>query len=219
MLSVAMDAGGADKPRAFVEESGVTFPTFVDASGILFRLFGFTAVPNGVYVDETGVIRFQLYTGFSIDRKDIVAQLESLLATPVGAEPAAPIVSQQSFELEVMLEQAAANGADPHIQLGLAETYLHEGESAQAAEAFARALDLDQESASAAFGLGTALHELGQTSAALDAWRRALRLEPENFIIRKQIWRVEYPEKFYPTIDYEWQQVKLAQEKAAEGQA
>lgn len=219
MVSVALDAGGADKPRAFVEEFGVTFPTLVDASGLLFRLYGFTAVPNGVYVDEAGIIRFQLFTGFSIDREDIVTQLDSLLATPYGKAPTAPAVAQQPFEVEVMLEQEATHRDDPHIQLGLAEAYLQVGESAHAAEAFTRALELDMESASAAFGLGSALHQLGQTPEALATWRRALRLEPDNFIIRKQIWRVEYPEKFYPTIDYDWQQVKLAKEKAAEGRA
>lgn len=219
MLSVAMDGGGSDRPRSFVEEFGVTFPTLVDASGLLFRLYGFTAVPNGVYADEAGIIRFQLFTGFSVDRADIVEQLETLLATPAGAAPAAPTVAQQPFEIEVMLEQAAAHRDDSHVQLGLAEAYLQEGESAHAAETFTRALELDEKSAGAAFGLGTALHQLGQTTAALAAWRRALRLEPDNFIIRKQIWRIEYPEKFYPTIDYDWQQVKLAQEKAAENGA
>lgn len=212
-----MDVGGAEKPRGFVEEFGVTFPTFVDASGLLFRLFGFTAVPNGVYVDEAGIIRFQLFTGFSVDREDIVEQLETLLATPLGDSPAAPRVTQQPFAIEVMLEQAAAHGDDPHMQLGLADAYLQEGESAHAADAFSRALELDGASASAAFGLGTAHYQLGNTSHALAAWRDALRLEPDNFIIRKQIWRIEHPDKFYPTIDYDWQQVKLAQEKAAEG--
>ena len=217
MVSVAMDVGGAAKPRGFVEECGATFPTLVDASGLLFRLYGFTAVPNGVYVDEAGIIRFQLFTGFSVDRPEIVAQLETLLATPPGDVPEAPTVTQQVFEVEVMLEQAAANRDDPHAQLGLAEAYLQQSHSAEAAEAFERALELDDTSASAAFGLGSSLYQLGQTTEALAAWRRALELEPDNFIIRKQIWRIEHPEKFYPTIDSAWQQVKLAQEKSAEG--
>lgn len=219
MLSVAMDGGGVEKPRAFVEEFGVTFPTFVDASGLLSRLYGFNAVPNGVYVDEAGVIRFQLFTGFSVEREDVVAQLESLLATPLGNAPAAPTVAQQPFDVEVLLEQAAAHRDDFYVQLGLAEAYLQESENARAAEAFTRALELDGASANAAFGLGTALHRLGRTTAALAAWGRALRLEPDNFVIRKQIWRMKYPEKFYPVIDYDWQQVQLAQEKAAEAQA
>ncbi len=216
MLSVAMDGGGFEQPRAFVEQYGVTFPTLVDASGLLFRLYGFSAVPNGVYVDETGVIRFMLFTGFSVDRKEVVAQLETLLATPPGAAPPAPSVVQQSFELEVWLEQAAAHGDDPDIQLGLAEAYLQEGNYERAADAFARALELDDGSANAAFGLGTALNELGRSTEALGAWGQALRIEPDNFVIRKQIWRVKYPEKFYPAIDYDWQKVQLAAEKAAE---
>lgn len=219
MLSVAMDGGGAAQPRAFVEQYGVTFPTFVDASGLLCRLYGFTAVPNGVYVDEAGIIRFKLFTGFSVDRPEVVAQLETLLATPPGDAPPAPTVAQQSFEIEVLLEQAAANAGEPSLQLGLAEACLQVGDHERAADAFARALELDGESANAAFGLGTALHELGRTSEALDAWGRALRIEPDNFVIRKQIWRVKHPERFYPVIDYAWQKVQLAAEKAAEGAA
>lgn len=214
-----MDGGGVEQPRAFAEQSGVTFPTFLDASGLLIRLYDFSAVPNGVYVDEAGIIRFQLFTGFSVDREDIIQQIETLLAKPMGDEPPAPAVAQQSFEIEVLLEQAAADSDNADMQLALAEACLQEGESARAAEAFARALDLDSESANAAFGLGTALHQLGQTDEALDAWRRALKIEPDNFVIRKQIWRVNNPEKFYPVVDYDWQKVQLTAEKAAEGRA
>ena len=120
------------------------------------------------------------------------------------------------WKSSLAVEQAAAQVDDPGIQLGLAEALLQEDNNEHAAEAFRRAFELDSESANAAFGLGTALHQLGQTTDALASWRRALRIEPNNFTIRKQIWRIEYPEKFYPVIDYDWQKVKLAQEKAAE---
>jgi hypothetical protein len=43
-----------------------------------------------------------------------------------------------------------------------------------------------------------------------------LRLDPENFLIRKQIWAVEYPEKFHPTIDFVWQETQLRAEREAE---
>ena len=37
-----------------------------------------------------------------------------------------------------------------------------------------------------------------------------MELAPDNFIIRKQIWAVEHPEKFYQgEIDYDWQQEQL----------
>ena len=47
---------------------------------------------------------------------------------------------------------------------------------------------------------------------ALHWWRRALELDPRNFTVRKQIWREEHPERFYPTIDTEWQKEQLVKE-------
>ena len=64
--------------------------------------------------------------------------------------------------------------------------------------------------------LGDLLLQTGQRAEALAAWRDALRLDPENFTIRKQIWAAEHPEKFFPTIDFAWQQEQLAQERADE---
>jgi hypothetical protein len=45
------------------------------------------------------------------------------------------------------------------------------------------------------------------------AWREALRADPDNFVIRKQIWAVEHPERFYPSIDWAWQRDQLARER------
>ena len=42
------------------------------------------------------------------------------------------------------------------------------------------------------------------------------RLDPENLTIRKQIWMAEYPEKFHPTIDFDWQKGQLAHEREEE---
>jgi len=64
--------------------------------------------------------------------------------------------------------------------------------------------------------LGDLLLQTGQRAEALAAWRDALRLDPENFTIRKQIWAAEHPEKFFPTIDFAWQQEQLARERADE---
>lgn len=48
------------------------------------------------------------------------------------------------------------------------------------------------------------------------AWREALRLDPGNFTIRKQIWSVEHSERFYPSIDFDWQGVQLAAKRERE---
>lgn len=64
--------------------------------------------------------------------------------------------------------------------------------------------------------LGRLLDAHGQRDAALAEWRTALRLDPENFLIRKQIWAAEHPERFHPTIDVAWQQVQLRAEREQE---
>lgn len=47
---------------------------------------------------------------------------------------------------------------------------------------------------------------------AIRQLRRAALLEPDNLIIRKQLWAIEHPDRFYAgEIDRDWQQEQLAQ--------
>lgn len=63
---------------------------------------------------------------------------------------------------------------------------------------------------------GRLLDSLGRRDDAIREWQGALRLDPENLVIRKQIWAVRFPEKFHPTIDWDWQREQLKQEREAE---
>jgi hypothetical protein len=62
------------------------------------------------------------------------------------------------------------------------------------------------------FAQGVELYGAGQTADALAVWRQALALDPDNFVIRSQIWAVEHPEHFYPAVDREWQELQLLKE-------
>ena len=62
---------------------------------------------------------------------------------------------------------------------------------------------------------GLDLLRQGDRTGAAAAWREALAADPENYVVRKQIWAVEHPERFYPTIDWAWQKAQLARERAA----
>ena len=53
--------------------------------------------------------------------------------------------------------------------------------------------------------VGRLLPQQGDKKTAMRHWRRARDLDGGNYIIRKQIWAVEHPDKFYPTVDYGWQ--------------
>lgn len=54
----------------------------------------------------------------------------------------------------------------------------------------------------------------GRIAEALERWFQALEGDPENWIVRKQVWQVLYPERFDPTVDYAWQREHRAKEDA-----
>jgi hypothetical protein len=62
------------------------------------------------------------------------------------------------------------------------------------------------------FADGVAAHQRGDTAEALALWREALAADPENFLIRSQIWALEHPERFWPAVDREWQEQQLMRE-------
>ncbi|HEV8635405.1 MAG TPA: hypothetical protein VG370_14355 [Chloroflexota bacterium] len=51
---------------------------------------------------------------------------------------------------------------------------------------------------------------------AVAAWKRALALDPANFVVRMQIWAHRHPEKVWPTIGFDWQQAEIAREQAGQ---
>lgn len=51
----------------------------------------------------------------------------------------------------------------------------------------------------------------GEVNEAVTLWRQGLELDPDNYIIHKQIWAVENPDKFYAgDVDYAWQREQTA---------
>ncbi len=62
------------------------------------------------------------------------------------------------------------------------------------------------------FAGGVGLFDQGRREEAVALWRKALELDPDNFVIRSQIWAVEHPEHFYPAVDREWQERQLERE-------
>ena len=73
-------------------------------------------------------------------------------------------------------------------------------------------LGSEHSKANSYFREGVALHRDGKVEEALALWRKGVELEPDNWNIRKQIWAVENPDKFYSgRVDYDWQKEQIAQ--------
>ena len=61
------------------------------------------------------------------------------------------------------------------------------------------------------FRQGAALQKQGRQDEALALWKQGAELEPDNWIIRKQIWAAENPGKFYDAeVDFDWQKEQIA---------
>ena len=64
--------------------------------------------------------------------------------------------------------------------------------------------------ANSRFAEGRRLYERGLINDALAEWRRAVAIDPDNYNIRKQVWAIENPERFYADrVDFDWQQEQL----------
>jgi tetratricopeptide (TPR) repeat protein len=210
LLSVAVDVD-PERPVPFARE--LSFPTVVDSAGQLGRLFDFDVVPNGVFVDEQGVVRLIHIGGFDIRRPEVGPQVDALLRADFSSDSTSPnALQQEALDIEMLRVELATRPDDAALQFALGEALLREKRLDEAETSFRRSAELDPADWSSRFGLGTAQYQQGRTDQALASWRAALALDPANFTVRKQIWMVEHPERFYPTIDFDWQKEQLARE-------
>jgi len=209
-LSVAVDVN-PDRPRPYASDK--PFPTVVDSAGLLGRMFDFDVVPNGLFVDEQGVLRFIHIGGFDIRRPEVGPQVDALLSTDFSNAAQPPrLLSQETADVEALRVELVGDPNNTGLHFALGDALLRDGRPADAEAALRRAADLDVTDWSVRFALGTAQYQQDRTEEALASWRTALALDPPNFTVRKQIWMVEHPEKFYPTIDFGWQKEQLERE-------
>jgi tetratricopeptide (TPR) repeat protein len=207
-----VDVQGPEVVQPYVEKSGVTYPVAVDASDIFGLAFGLKAIPVSFLVDEVGIVRLR-GDGPSTG---LLAQIEAILSEPQtsvrGQSPQLPSAATRP-ELEATL---SAVPDDWRSRLALARILDAEGQTASALAQLEAAARLQPREAGIAFAWGLVLLHQGEKSAALAKLKEARDLDPDNWRIRKQIWAVEHPEKFYESDspDYGWQREELQRDKS-----
>ncbi|MCZ6631791.1 MAG: hypothetical protein O7G87_00165 [bacterium] len=83
-------------------------------------------------------------------------------------------------------------------------------------QAFPVALTPEEQEADARFQLAIVLLKQKKKEEAIGELKRAFRLDPKNWLIRKQLWAIETPEAFYEgNVDFGWQKEQMAREEAA----
>ncbi len=215
-VSVAMDARGPDVVRPYVQSAKASFVTAVDSAEALWYQYGFDLLPCGYYLDEWGRIRFLKVGGFDVSDSTTVKIIEDLLADKWPKKPI-KIVEKTNLSLRQEIAElskqlgSSTKGGDKRLRL--AELLIQAGHLRKAAREYEIVLKQHPKNAKAQFGRGVVYLREKKMEQALACWREAQALAPSNWIIRKQIWALEAPGQFYPSINYEWQQEQIRREE------
>jgi peroxiredoxin len=195
VVTVALDVEANDA-RPFIEKAHPEHPSLIDEAHVSDELFGFVNVPNGVWIDEDGMI---------------VRPAEP--AHP-GRNPATESfrkvdVSTVLPDIAEMLVEARKIKSDPNIYVEMVDDWIARDRESR------YALDPDEvvrrsdprtnaeATAAAEFELGQYLHRAGDHAAAIPHWREAHRLYPDNWTYKRQAWNFEDPMRQGPTDVYD----------------
>lgn len=195
----------------WVKKYGVTFPVAVDTADVFGAAFGLKAIPVSYLVDEVGIIRLQ----GGGPSKEFRAQVEEILREPVSGVRGQTRESATALSLDELRARAAREPENAAARIALAQALERAGDFKAAlaeCEAAARSQPKD---ATIPFTHGLVLLRQGRKDEALAKFTTARDLDPGNWRIRKQIWALEHPEKFYGDggIDWAWQKEQVAREK------
>ena len=114
------------------------------------------------------------------------------------------------------------NGVVQYLKLGgfdirkpetaaIVEQWANGGDVSVPEDPKAEVKDGPSSEAIALFQQGLELYRKESIDEAMALWRQGLALDPDNYIIRKQIWAVENPDRFYAgEVDYDWQREQTA---------
>jgi len=183
IVSVALDTGGAQAARPWIEAAQPTFVCLIDQAHVVDELFGIVNVPSGVWIDEEGMIVRPPETAYPQRPSFLDREL------PVGATPdeITRIMEVKQLRVEAdpyiaALRDWAAHGAESRFALAPAEVV---GRS--------RPRPVAEATAAAHFELGQHLHRSGRSDDAIEHFRAAYRLQPDNWTYKRQAWSLLAP--------------------------
>lgn len=183
LVTVGLDALGAEGCRAFIEAAKPEHPSLIDRHHVLAELFGVVNIPQGIWIDEQGMI---------------VRPAETAPAPPGPPRqpPAQPGAAPPQRFVEMMVE-AVKIASDAEAYHAALKDWVHNGAASRFAmspeQVVARSRPRDEAVARghAHFELATELEMRGDHAAAIRHFREAHRLVPDSWTFRRQAWSLE----------------------------
>jgi tetratricopeptide (TPR) repeat protein len=170
--------------RPFIERAQPNHPSLIDEAHLVDELLGITNVPNGVWIDERGMIVRPAEPAFPVRPNYLSAGAQSRKPPPRLAE-----MLEEAKKIRIEPEKYVAAvrdwvelGSDSHYALPPDEVLRRSG-TRQAEEA----------SAAAHFELGQHFYRRGRVDSAVPHFREAHRLQPDNWTYKRQAWSLADP--------------------------
>lgn len=199
VVTVALDSGGADAAGSWIDAASPEHPSLIDASHRLDELLGIRNVPEGVWVDEEGVLVRPpevAHPGTSVLR-DMLRQH----GIPDDAPQVLIDTLRESAKFTVEPERYGAALRD-WAEHGSASRYALSPEEVVQRS---RPRPAEHSAAAAHFELGQHLFARGDVGGAREHFAAAHRLDKDNWTYKRQAWSFEDdfqgPTEFY---DGDW---------------
>ena len=176
----------AEAAREFIEAAHPEHPSLVDTAHVLDELFGVVNVPNGLWIDEDGVIVRPPEPAHP-GRNPATEAFRKMDVTTLPPELADVLLEARKIRSDpdvyvAMLRDWAEHGAASRFRLAPEEVVRR-----------SRPRSTDGATAAAHFELGQHLHLTGDHRVAIPHWREAHRLDPDNWTYRRNAWNFEDP--------------------------
>jgi hypothetical protein len=185
IVTVGLDVD-PDAARPFIEAAQPAHPSLIDSAHVVDEKFGMVNVPNGVWIDEHGVIvrsAEPAHPGLN----EVTESFRKIDLSTVPPDIADVLREAQKIRTEAnrYLEMLR-----DWVERGAGSAYAH-----TPAEVVARSQPRTSNEAAAAahFELGEHLHRNGDHAGAIVHWREANRLFPDNWTYKRQAWNFEDP--------------------------
>jgi hypothetical protein len=183
IVTVGMDTAGPDFCRPFIEKAAPEHPSLIDVGHVMAERFGVVNIPNGIWIDEEGVVVRPAEPAFPGRH----------VAQRGGPPPGLP------DRMAAILEEASKIQVDAEGYVAALRDWVEHGAASRFAlapdEVVARSGRRDRGAAEAAahFALAQHLWRDGRGDDAVRHFREAHRLQPENFSYKRQAWSLASP--------------------------
>ena len=180
IVTVALDSGGAEAARPYVEAAGSRHPTLIDVGHSLDALLGVVNIPTGVWIDEVGMLVRPPETAAPQNMTRMLTNLELPPETPrhvVEMVEESKRIRDYSESYIPALRDWVDRGTESPYALAPDEVVRR-----------SRPRPPEVAAAAACFELAQHLHRAGYPHDAVRWFREAHRLQPDNWTYRRQAW-------------------------------